>query len=270
VTPHRPAVTVPILLYHAVGDDVSGPLGPYTLPLRDFRNHMAWIADQGYTTLTVRRLSELRAAGDELPSRPLVITFDDGLADFARDALPVLQRFGHACTMYVTTAATWSTAPRTLGGRRAMSVREVVVAASSGVEMGAHGHEHHQLDLLPTARVRTELRVSKDLLEQVVGEEVVSFAYPHGYHRSATRRLVREAGFTSGAAVRNRISHPDDDPWALARIMLTSGQRVEFLERALAGGVPHAAQGGRARAAAWRAVRLARTGGRPLVRVERA
>jgi peptidoglycan/xylan/chitin deacetylase (PgdA/CDA1 family) len=268
VSPPRPAV--PVLLYHAVGDDVSGPLGPYTLPLRDFRDHMAWIADQGYTTLTVRRLSELRAAGDELPPRPLVITFDDGLADFARDALPVLRRFGHACTMYVTTAATWSSAPRTLGGRRTMSAREVAAAAGEGVEMGAHGHEHHQLDLLPASRVRTELQVSKDRLEQIVGEEVASFAYPHGYHRAVTRRLVREAGFTSGAAVRNRVSHLEDDPWALARIMLTSGQRVDSLEGALAGGVPYAGRDGRARAAAWRAVRLVRTGGRPLVEVERA
>ncbi|GAA4286205.1 polysaccharide deacetylase family protein [Georgenia daeguensis] len=263
------APPVPVLLYHGVGEDTSGPLGPYTLPLPMFRDHMSWIADQGYTTLTVRQLTELRAGRRTLPPRPLVITFDDGLADFFDHALPVLRSFGHASTMFVTTAATWSTAPRTLGGRLAMSANQIAEAAAAGVEMGGHGHEHSQLDLLPAARVRAELHRCRDRLEQIVGTAVVSFAYPHGYHRATTRRLVREAGFTSACAVRNRISHLDDDLFALARIMLTSGQGVSFLERGLGGALPRAGRGGRVRAAAWRAARLVRTRGRPEVRVER-
>jgi len=268
--PDRPGTAVPILLYHGVGEDTSGPLGPYTLPLRVFRDHMSWIADQGFTTISVGQLAEVRSGSRSLPPRPLVITFDDGLADFANHALPVLRSFGHASTMYVTTAATWSREPRTLGGRLAMSAGQIAEAAAAGVEMGGHGHEHPQLDLLPAARVRAELHRCKDRLEQLVGTEVASFAYPHGYHRATTRRLVREAGFTSACAVRNRVSHLDDDPFALARIMLTSGQGVSFLERGLGGALARAGRGGRVRAAAWRAARLVRTGGRPAVRVERA
>ena len=99
-------------------------------------------------------------------------------------------------------------------------------------------------------------------------ETVDAFAYPHGYHRAVTRRLVRGAGFTSACAVRNEISHVDDDPFALARIMLTSDQSVPFLRQALAPEGVRVSRGrSRLRSHAWRWVRRVRTRGRPLVEV---
>ena len=257
---------IPILLYHSVGDDTSGPLGPYTASVTDFRDQMAWVADQGYNTLTVAEYAAALAGRRSLPERPLLITFDDGLADFVHHALPVLRLHGHACTMFVTTAATWRRRPRALAGRPTMSWAQVAALPAGGVEVGAHGHEHLQLDLLSSPRVRAELRTCKDLLEQEVQQEITSFAYPHGYNRARTRRLVEETGFASACAVKNRMSHADDHRWALARIMLTSAQSVPFLRRSLLEeAVPLAGRRERARTSVWRATRLVRTRGRPLV-----
>lgn len=149
-----------------------------------------------------------------------------------------------------------------------MSWSQVAALPESGVQVGAHSHEHLQLDLLGSSRVSAELRICKDLLEQATHAEVDSFAYPHGYNRAATRRLVEAAGFASACAVKNRLSHLDDDRWALARIMLTSDQSVAFLERSILGrGLPLAGRRERPRTSLWRAARLVRTRGRPLVNV---
>ena len=257
---------IPILLYHSVGDDASGPLGAYTSSLGDFRAQMGWVADEGFTTLTVRSYTEALEGGRPLPERPLLITFDDGLADFSRNALPVLQSFGHTCTMFVTTAVTWHRRPRSLGGRRTLSWSEIRTLQLAGVELGAHSHDHLQLDLLPASRVASQLRVCKDLLEQETQSEVHSFAYPHGYQRATTRRLVERAGFASACAVKNELSHSQDNRWALARVMLTSDQSVPFLRTAFSSaGLPLARTSERPRTTAWRAARLLRTRGRPLI-----
>jgi len=261
-------VSVPILLYHSVGGDTSGPLGPYTSSVADFRDQMAWIADQGFTTLTVAELTAMMAGRRGVPERPLLITFDDGLADFVDNALPVLDSYGHACTMFVTTAGSWRRHPRALGGRPTMSWRQVAGLPAGGVEVGAHSHEHLQLDLMSSSRVSSQLHRCKDLLEQGIQREVTAFAYPHGYQRAQTRRLVQEAGFVAACAVKNRLSHMADDRWALARIMLTSDQSLPFLQRSLIDGrLPLARKREQLRTSLWRAARLVRTRGGPLVEV---
>jgi len=262
-------MTVPILLYHSVGQETSGLLGPYTTTPAAFRDQMAWVADEGYTTVTIRRLAQALAGAAPLPPRPLAITFDDGLADFSRHALPVLADFGHRSTMFVTTAVMWRSRPMTLAGRRTLSRSEVAALPEAGVEVGGHGHDHLQLDLLPAPRVASQVRVCKDELEQALGTEVASFAYPHGYSRGVNRRLVREAGFSAACAVKNQLSHAADDPMALARVMLTAEQSVPFLRRAV--GEQALATAGRTHrpvATAWRAARFVRTRGQPLVLAE--
>jgi peptidoglycan/xylan/chitin deacetylase (PgdA/CDA1 family) len=260
--------TIPVLLYHAVGDDRSGPLGDFTCSVRSFRDQMAWVADQGYTTINVGELTRVLTGAVPAPSKPLVITFDDGLADFWDNALPVLRAHGYASTMFVTTAGMWDRRPRGLAGRPTMSREQVSHLPAGGVEVGSHGHEHPQLDLVRRNRVVHELHTSKDLLEQVVQREVPSFAYPHGYSTRRIRRLVAEAGYSSACAVRNEVSHLDDDRFALARVMLTGDQSVPFLQHALhEGGLRQAREPDRARSRLWRWARAVRTRGRPLVQV---
>ena len=259
---------IPVLLYHAVGDDRSGPHGPFTCSVRSFRDQMAWVADQGYSTITVGELGRALTGARPLPSKPLAITFDDGLADFWDNALPVLRAHGYASTMFVTTAGMWDRRPRGLAGRPTMSREQVSHLPACGVEVASHGHEHPQLDLVRRQRVVHELRTSKDLLEQVVQHEVSSFAYPHGYSTRLIRRMVAEVGYSFACAVRNEVSHLDDDRFALARVMLTSDQSVPFLQSSLReGGLRQARDPDRARSRMWRCARAVTTRGRPLVEV---
>jgi peptidoglycan/xylan/chitin deacetylase (PgdA/CDA1 family) len=268
--PRQVAAVIPILCYHSVSEDYSGALGPYSLPPRLFRQHMAWVAGEGFSTMTAARLQQCLDAGEGLPARPLLITFDDGLADFLEEALPVLQVHALVATMFVTTAGTWSKRPRALAARRTLSRTEVLALPEAGVEVASHGHQHHQLDLLPRQEVERDLRTSKSLLEDLLQADVTSFAYPHGYNRAATRDVVRRTGFTSACAVRNTLSSTEDDRWRRARLMLSGFPGVRELSQELrrSAATNSAIRG--FREGGWRAVRLARTRGRPLVTVTEA
>ena len=96
-------------------------------------------------------------------------------------------------------------------------------------------------------------------MEAIVGRPVDSFAYPHGYHDRAVRKMVIDAGYTSAAAVRNALSHAQDDQFALARftVMVTAPWSTLRKMSWLAGdrqGTPE-----RWRTSAWRQVRRFRS-----------
>jgi peptidoglycan/xylan/chitin deacetylase (PgdA/CDA1 family) len=225
---------------------------------------MEHLSGRGYRSLTISQLEDcLRPEGPSLPERPVVITFDDGFADFHSTALPVLEAHHLASTLYVTTGYLGGTAgwlSREREQDRPMLRREQLHdVAERGPDIGAHSHTHPRLDELGAADSRAEIRRSKEVLEQELQRPVTGFAYPHGYHSRRVREQVIEAGYTSSAAVRHAMSSTEDDVFALARVVVLADTATEDLERLLAGqGIPQAPCRPRRRTALWRAARRTR------------
>ena len=138
-----------------------------------------------------------RIAGDrQLPPRPVVLTFDDGYADFYTAALPLLQRYHCTATLYIITDYVGETSKwlqREGEADRALlnwsQIREV---AASAIECGAHTHTHRPLDWLADADLREEITLPQRLLAENVSVPQ-SFAYPFGYYSRAARTLVQQA-----------------------------------------------------------------------------
>src|SRR5438309_338050 len=73
------------------------------------------------------------------------------------------------------------------------------------------------------------------------------------------RAAVIDAGYRSAAAVKNAVSHPYDDPFAIARWTVTGGASAARLAEVLEGeGVPRARERERIRTRAYRSVRRRR------------
>src|SRR5436305_5364614 len=108
--------------------------------------------------------------------------------------------------MYVVTGCVGRTSQWLQRERQAeraiLTGKQIAEISNSGIECGAHTHSHPKLDMLPLTIAGKEILHSKDLLEQHLGREVTSFAYPHGYYTAGVRRLVKEAGFTSACATK--------------------------------------------------------------------
>jgi peptidoglycan/xylan/chitin deacetylase (PgdA/CDA1 family) len=192
--------------------------------------------------------------------KPVVITFDDGFADFVEQALPILIKHGMQSTVYVVT--------RYVGGRslwlaeegeaerQMMTWEQITSVHQDGVEIGAHGHLHQQLDVLPTDIVFQDILESKHLIEEHLDQPINSFAYPHGYHSSSIKRLVQNAGFTSACAVKHAMSSTEDDPFSLARLIISPDVDVDKFKLLLEGqGLPVAPYPERMQTKAWRGIR---------------
>ncbi|HTK11593.1 MAG TPA: polysaccharide deacetylase family protein [Ktedonobacteraceae bacterium] len=258
-------IPVPILMYHSVSYASNPRFKQFAVTPAAFTEQMAYLSRHNYTPITVTQLADAYTQnGLTLPERPVVLTFDDGFADFLANALPVLQTYHFTATLYITTAFIDGTS-RWLqhegeASRPMLSWQDVSEIAASGIECGAHTHTHPQLDTLTASRAKNEIEQSKKLLEDHLGQEVASFAYPYGYFTAHVRQQVREAGFRSACAVKHAMSTQNDHPFSLARVMVSGDMDLEGFAGLITGQTTSAASAlymfyARARTPLWQLIR---------------
>lgn len=254
------ASPVPILLYHSVDTACAPAYRPWMVTPPRFERQMAYLADNGYRPVDASTLSAWHAVGISPRPETVLITFDDGLRDFASGALPILRRFDFPATLFVVSGHVGGTS-RWLsslgeGERPMLSWTELRELGEQGVECGAHTSSHPQLDLLSPAAAAEEIARSKSALEDKLGRSVDAFAYPHGYATAAIRRAVKDIGFTSAFRVRNALSSPQEDRFALSRITMGEEMDDDDMARLLSGrSLPIAPPPDRLAALGWRLVR---------------
>ena len=255
---------IPVLVYHSVSEQASDRYRGFAIDPGLFREQMAVVAEAGYRTRTVADLLSDRDESHGSPGdRTVVLTFDDGFREVHGLVLPVLRELDLRATAYLVSAYIGGTS-RWLASdgeadRPLMSWTEIRELAAEGVEIGAHGHRHLALDLLPLADATDEIVRSRQVLEDGLGRAVTSFAYPYGYHTSAIKRAVRDAGYTNACGIKQAMTHPADDQFAFARIIVYADTSPETFRDWLAGdGLPLGWQDERLVTRGWRAVRRVR------------
>lgn len=238
---HKEKQPVPILMYHSISSYASPGFRPSTVSPEAFEEHLSCLNRCHYTSVTVTQFVQaMDQGGDGLPPRPVILTFDDGYADFYTTALPALRRHGFTATLYVATAFIGGTSywlkHMGEGMRPVLTWNQLAEISANGIECGAHSHTHPALNMLPPSVARDEIVRSKELLEECLGQQISSFAYPFGYYSSRVRQFVRAAGYASACAVKGTLSSLHDDPYALARLAIKPDTRAHDLVTALTAG----------------------------------
>lgn len=223
------AAGLPILTFHTL-DESSAVT---SLPPRVFRRGIESLRARGFRTVALDDVVASLRRGTELPSRAVVMTFDDGYRSVYDEAFPVLQEHGMTATVFVTVGASGSTSDRLppFEGRAMLAWSEIREMHRAGLAIGAHTLTHPDLTRLPTARVDAELRASKAVIEDRVGAEVTSFAYPKGRFDARSHALAREL-FASACSDALGLVGPRSDLWALERVetfYLRGERRIRLL-----------------------------------------
>lgn len=217
------SLKVPVLMYHEIGDVTASPSGLAVAP-EAFAGQLSYLHDAGFTAVTAGALAKVLAGGaGALPERPVVLTFDDGYRDFYSTALPLLKQYGHTATVFQTTG--W--VDTQLEGRAMLNWSDLAEIAEAGIEIGAHSHQHPELDRLSGDKLRDELDAPKRMLEDKLGLAVPGLAYPFGLWNARARRASREAGYAYAYAVRSAMATSESDPFTLPRLTVDHTTTME-------------------------------------------
>ncbi len=184
-------VRVPILLYHYIGnnpDPKDSARDNISMGPDKFNEQMKYLSDNGYNTISLDTLYPTLSGTSTFPSKPVILTFDDGYMDFYYNAYPILKQYNLRATVFIPTALmnqgyylTWD------------QIREMSV--SGLITFGAHSVHHSNLPTLTADALKLELNGSKKVLQEILGIPVNFMAYPYGTVNSFVIKEVKTAGY---------------------------------------------------------------------------
>jgi peptidoglycan/xylan/chitin deacetylase (PgdA/CDA1 family) len=185
--------TIAILTYHSL--DAAGSIN--SMAPQMFEDQMACLADLGFRGIALRDAVAHRAERGSWPTKCVVLTFDDGYANFYDVGHPVIARHGFTATLFLVTGHVggvnnWGPSPPGLGEQRMLSWQQVAELATHGIEVGAHTQTHPNLCEVPAAHVAREIVASREDIENHLQRSVDSFAYPFGHVSAAAEDVVRQ------------------------------------------------------------------------------
>lgn len=197
-----------ILLYHRVADVA---FDPYLLAVdpRNFAVHLKYLKSN-YQVISLKTL----VAGwrkKNIPTRAVVITFDDGYADNYSQAVRFLRPLTLPATFFVTAQSVnsqrpfyWDKAtPRKDQGRCLSQKKLKLLSKDNLFEIGSHSLTHPHLSQLSLKRQRKEILGSKKRLEKITAKPVNFFSYPFGTandYNDQTLTLLKQGGYKAACA----------------------------------------------------------------------
>jgi len=156
---------------------------------------MAVLLDRGFQGIRLRDLLDAWDGNATLPAQPVVLTFDDGYANFLESGTPVLKDVGFTATIfsvagYAGRTNDWPSQSHEIPRLPLLNWSDLRNLARQGFEIGEHTMTHMPFPHLQPDDAQREIVASKQLLEDQLGRPVTTFAYPYGFSDPASHRLV--------------------------------------------------------------------------------
>jgi biofilm PGA synthesis lipoprotein PgaB len=182
---------VAVIVWH---DVVAGPKEVwFDTPLDTFRTQLAAIAHGGFHVVTLEALRDHLEHGAPLPSRPLVLTFDDNGHGIYENAFPLLKQYHYPATMFVHSNFVGTTTH----GKRHTTWPQLVEMSRSGLMTIQSLTANHPPDLrvLSDADVVHELTLSRSSLQYHLGHRIYALVYPEDNYDVRLEHLAADNGY---------------------------------------------------------------------------
>jgi peptidoglycan/xylan/chitin deacetylase (PgdA/CDA1 family) len=222
------SVTVPVLTYHRVHAMPAVGEPDLIVDPATFAAELAALQQGGYHPIHQSQLFDALYKGYALPSKPVIISVDDGYVDDVRTILPALERYHMVATFFVITGR--MSEP---GFLDAAQIRQLDQA---GMDVGDHTSHHVDLRQLSQSDLQAETAGSRHVLQSVLGHPVYFFAYPFGAFNDTVVQEIHRAGFTMAYTTAGGTTESTSAPLTMPRIHVgrdeTPGGLVSLLGNA--------------------------------------
>ena len=170
---------VPVLMYHAVGDEIWG-YSDLFVSAAGMEAQLQYLQENGYETIWFSDLSHI-----EEYEKPVILTFDDGYDDNYTVLYPLLEQYQAKATIFVIGNA--------MGSPHKMTREQVYELAASGlVSIQSHTYTHGNLSAMDEAALRQEMELSNAALAAATGQIPYVLCYPEGKYSYLTMDIAKE------------------------------------------------------------------------------
>jgi peptidoglycan/xylan/chitin deacetylase (PgdA/CDA1 family) len=181
-----------VLMYHSI----STASGPTSIPPERFEGQIGVLASCGYRTISLSAFKAWHSDGIEPTGRCVLITFDDGFADFAETAFPILKANKFTATVFLPSGRIgkvedWKGTQGRFR-RRLMDWSKITELAQEDIDFGGHSVTHTDLTKLPLQELKSEIRQCRDDIEQRLCRVPIGFAPPYGRAGDRERAEIRK------------------------------------------------------------------------------
>ncbi|WP_244163210.1 polysaccharide deacetylase family protein [Paenibacillus pectinilyticus] len=198
----------------------------YVLHPDTFARQMDYLAAHHFTPLTLAEFASVLEHKQPSPAHPVLLTFDDGYANNAEVALPILQKHDFPATIYLSTALV-----HTPGYLTWQQVKQL---SAAGWDVASHTMTHPHLPKLSKKEQHEEILNSRAIIEHELGNQPANtFAYPYGEYNRATLRILKKAQFHYAFTTQEGWATSEQPPLELHRIVVDSQKPFEDWVHAL-------------------------------------
>jgi peptidoglycan/xylan/chitin deacetylase (PgdA/CDA1 family) len=231
-------LTIPILMYHHFDKEI---VANTVVHPDQFQEQLSTLKQNGYTPINDFELMEFMEGRRILPEKPILITIDDGYESNYTLAFPVIKKENFKATIYVVSSQMRKSKNDVSQGIRKLTWSQLREMYLSGlVEVQSHTHNMHYKDeisegvALPalarpirstgqnrdehTDRLVEDLDMSKQMIENNIGNNVISIAYPYGYYNEISEESIKTIGFKLSYLVKPGVNHKKSGCYLLKRI----------------------------------------------------
>lgn len=228
--------SIPILTYHRVAPDGPKRLAPYRVTPDRFAQQIRHLRNEGFRSVEPEELFQALSTNRPLRGRPVMLTFDDGYADFAEHAWPVLKDCGFGAVLFVVpdkvgACADWDA--RYGDPAPLLDWPGIAALARDGVSIESHSASHRPLPSLETEPLYWEALSSAAAIERVVGRRPMAFSYPFGALDPVVERVVEECGYRLGFTTTPGVCSLGADPLRLSRVEMAEADDAASIGRKL-------------------------------------
>jgi len=252
-----------IFSYHEIAEKSETLDSTYAVSVANFEAQMKWLIDNGYHFIKIDDIINYRKHNKPLPSKAVLITFDDGYQSVYTNAFPIIKKY--QIPTVIALVGSWLQAKDKvdfgaymIDRTKFLSQKEIKEMVASGlVEVGSHSYFLHrgilgnpQGNMEPTAitrqwlrdkgvyeddksyqqRIYEDLKTNNDFLKKYTGQKPRVMVWPYGEYNMEVRKIAESLGMPIGLTLDDGSNTKITPLWGLRRILVDQKMPLTDME----------------------------------------
>ena len=173
-----------------------------------FKKQLEIIENEGIQFVDPKLFGESLTQNNK--ERKVLLTIDDGLLSFYKNAWPILNRKKIPFILFINT--------REVGSFNYMSWEQILELNNSDrVEIGNHSHSHEYLVDESSEIIKNDILRSIEIFNEKLGKNSNFFSYPFGEYSLEFKNIIKELGFDYAFGQHSGVIDETKDLWELPR-----------------------------------------------------